>query len=72
MALTRLCCLIFSLFLLHPLSTLGQHHQINQQLELRQLDGNLTSFSPTCHLSKGGELLCDQCQPGYTGPRCDR
>ncbi|XP_029705872.1 LOW QUALITY PROTEIN: laminin subunit alpha-2 [Takifugu rubripes] len=30
------------------------------------------SFSPTCHLSKGGELLCDQCEPGYTGPRCDR
>ncbi|KAK2856042.1 hypothetical protein Q5P01_004777 [Channa striata] len=30
------------------------------------------SFSPTCHLSEGGELLCDQCQPGYTGPQCDR
>ncbi|XP_067337909.1 laminin subunit alpha-2 isoform X2 [Channa argus] len=30
------------------------------------------SFSPTCHLSEDGELLCDQCQPGYTGPQCDR
>ncbi|XP_077409138.1 laminin subunit alpha-2 isoform X2 [Vanacampus margaritifer] len=29
------------------------------------------NFSPTCHLGGGGELLCDQCQPGYTGPRCD-
>ncbi|XP_061560845.1 laminin subunit alpha-2 isoform X3 [Phycodurus eques] len=35
---------------------------------------NLASnnFSPTCHLGEGGELLCDQCQPGHTGPRCDR
>lgn len=69
MALIRLCCLFF---LLYPLSMLGQHHQINQRLQLRQLDGNLTSFSPTCLLSKRGELVCDQCQPGYTGPRCDR
>ncbi|XP_069017691.1 laminin subunit alpha-2 [Embiotoca jacksoni] len=30
------------------------------------------NFSPTCHLGEEGELLCDQCQPGYTGPRCDR
>ncbi|KAM9355578.1 laminin subunit alpha-2 [Pholidichthys leucotaenia] len=30
------------------------------------------NFSPTCRLSEEGELLCDQCQPGYTGPRCDR
>uniref|UniRef100_A0A3Q3VVE3 Basement membrane-specific heparan sulfate proteoglycan core protein n=1 Tax=Mola mola TaxID=94237 RepID=A0A3Q3VVE3_MOLML len=30
------------------------------------------NFSPTCHLGKEGELLCDQCQLGYTGPRCDR
>uniref|UniRef100_A0A669CIT2 Laminin subunit alpha-2 n=1 Tax=Oreochromis niloticus TaxID=8128 RepID=A0A669CIT2_ORENI len=30
------------------------------------------NFSPTCHLSQDGELLCDQCRPGYTGPRCDR
>ncbi|XP_061563031.1 laminin subunit alpha-2 isoform X2 [Cololabis saira] len=30
------------------------------------------NFSPICHLSEDGELLCDQCQPGYTGPRCDR
>ncbi|KAK5616507.1 hypothetical protein CRENBAI_009395 [Crenichthys baileyi] len=30
------------------------------------------NFSPTCHLAEGGELLCDRCQPGYTGSRCDR
>nr|XP_040016238.1 laminin subunit alpha-2 isoform X2 [Gasterosteus aculeatus aculeatus] len=30
------------------------------------------NFSPTCHVGVEGELLCDQCQPGYTGPRCDR
>ncbi|KAJ8385914.1 hypothetical protein AAFF_G00178760 [Aldrovandia affinis] len=30
------------------------------------------NFSPTCHLGPRGELLCDQCPPGYTGPRCDR
>ncbi|XP_071058103.1 laminin subunit alpha-2 isoform X1 [Pseudochaenichthys georgianus] len=30
------------------------------------------NFSPTCHLGREGELLCDQCQPRYTGPRCDR
>ncbi|XP_034018533.1 laminin subunit alpha-2 isoform X2 [Thalassophryne amazonica] len=30
------------------------------------------NFSPTCHLNSEGELLCDQCQPGYTGPRCNR
>uniref|UniRef100_A0A8C3AX25 Laminin subunit alpha-2 n=1 Tax=Cyclopterus lumpus TaxID=8103 RepID=A0A8C3AX25_CYCLU len=30
------------------------------------------NFSPTCHLDEEGELLCDQCQPGYTGPQCDR
>uniref|UniRef100_A0A671XJM5 Basement membrane-specific heparan sulfate proteoglycan core protein n=1 Tax=Sparus aurata TaxID=8175 RepID=A0A671XJM5_SPAAU len=30
------------------------------------------NFSPTCHLGEEGQLLCDQCQPGYTGPRCDR
>uniref|UniRef100_H3DG70 Laminin subunit alpha 2 n=1 Tax=Tetraodon nigroviridis TaxID=99883 RepID=H3DG70_TETNG len=30
------------------------------------------NFSPTCHLSEGGELLCDQCWPGYTGPRRER
>ncbi|XP_039981437.1 laminin subunit alpha-2 isoform X2 [Xiphias gladius] len=30
------------------------------------------NFSPTCHLGEEGELLCDQCQPGYAGPRCDR
>uniref|UniRef100_A0A665UQR1 Basement membrane-specific heparan sulfate proteoglycan core protein n=1 Tax=Echeneis naucrates TaxID=173247 RepID=A0A665UQR1_ECHNA len=30
------------------------------------------NFSPTCHLGEGGELLCDQCPSGHTGPRCDR
>ncbi|XP_030577117.1 laminin subunit alpha-2 isoform X2 [Archocentrus centrarchus] len=30
------------------------------------------NFSPTCHLSEDRELLCDQCRPGYTGPRCNR
>uniref|UniRef100_A0A8C5AZY2 Basement membrane-specific heparan sulfate proteoglycan core protein n=1 Tax=Gadus morhua TaxID=8049 RepID=A0A8C5AZY2_GADMO len=30
------------------------------------------NFSPTCHLSNAGELLCDRCQTGYTGPRCGR
>ncbi|XP_056260712.1 laminin subunit alpha-2 isoform X4 [Seriola aureovittata] len=30
------------------------------------------NFSPTCHLGEEGELLCDQCPPGYTGPRCNR
>uniref|UniRef100_A0A7N6BAH8 Basement membrane-specific heparan sulfate proteoglycan core protein n=1 Tax=Anabas testudineus TaxID=64144 RepID=A0A7N6BAH8_ANATE len=30
------------------------------------------NFSPTCHLSEDGELLCNQCQLGYTGPRCNR
>lgn len=66
MALTRLCCLLFFLLLLlHPLTAVGQRPQ-------RRPDGDFNSFSPTCHLSNGGELLCDQCQPGYTGPRCDR
>ncbi|KAI1897462.1 hypothetical protein AGOR_G00083530 [Albula goreensis] len=30
------------------------------------------NFSPTCYLDPRGELICDRCQPGYTGPRCDR
>ncbi|XP_029446888.1 laminin subunit alpha-1 [Rhinatrema bivittatum] len=35
---------------------------------------NITSnnFSPTCHLDKGGEVICDQCPLGYTGSRCER
>uniref|UniRef100_A0A7N8XYS2 Laminin subunit alpha-2 n=1 Tax=Mastacembelus armatus TaxID=205130 RepID=A0A7N8XYS2_9TELE len=36
------------------------------------LDLPSNNFSPTCHISQEGELLCDQCQPGYTGPRCNR
>lgn len=30
------------------------------------------SFSPTCYLDTRGEVICDQCPPGYTGTRCDR
>ncbi|XP_023678651.2 laminin subunit alpha-1 isoform X1 [Paramormyrops kingsleyae] len=30
------------------------------------------NFSPTCHLGQPGEVICDQCQQGYTGTRCDR
>lgn len=33
---------------------------------------NRHSFSPTCHQDKGGQLVCDRCQVGYAGPRCDR
>eukprot|EP00064_Thunnus_orientalis_P005404 superscaffoldBa00000528_g5418 len=71
MALTRLCPLLFFLFLF-PLSALGQRYGIHQQLQQKQQQrrlGNHNSFSPTCHLGEEGELLCDQCQPGYTGPR---
>ncbi|XP_039520340.1 laminin subunit alpha-2-like, partial [Pimephales promelas] len=30
------------------------------------------NFSPTCHVDGGGEVICDQCRPGYAGARCDR
>ncbi|XP_055492345.1 laminin subunit alpha-2 [Leucoraja erinacea] len=30
------------------------------------------NFSPTCYLDTRGEVICDQCPPGYTGTRCDR
>ncbi|GCC23743.1 laminin subunit alpha-2 isoform X2 [Chiloscyllium punctatum] len=30
------------------------------------------NFSPTCHLDSRGEIICDQCAPGYAGSRCDR
>uniref|UniRef100_A0A8C7Z5D4 Basement membrane-specific heparan sulfate proteoglycan core protein n=1 Tax=Oryzias sinensis TaxID=183150 RepID=A0A8C7Z5D4_9TELE len=30
------------------------------------------NFSPTCHLDEGGKLVCNRCQMGYTGPRCER
>ncbi|XP_078100457.1 laminin subunit alpha-1 [Sander vitreus] len=30
------------------------------------------SFSPTCVLEESGQVLCDRCQDGYTGPRCER
>ncbi|KAI9543880.1 hypothetical protein NQZ68_004928 [Dissostichus eleginoides] len=75
MALTRLCPLLSLLLLFIPLSTLGQRYRNYQQLQQKQQQqlhlGNYESFSPTCHLGREGELLCDQCQPGYTGPRCD-
>uniref|UniRef100_A0A673BIA3 Laminin, alpha 1 n=1 Tax=Sphaeramia orbicularis TaxID=375764 RepID=A0A673BIA3_9TELE len=30
------------------------------------------SFSPTCVLESSGQVLCDQCQDGYTGMNCER
>ncbi|XP_033914651.3 laminin subunit alpha-1-like [Acipenser ruthenus] len=30
------------------------------------------NFSSTCHLDSAGEVMCDQCVPGYEGPRCER
>ncbi|KAI3355620.1 hypothetical protein L3Q82_018448 [Scortum barcoo] len=30
------------------------------------------SFSPTCVLEASGQVLCDQCQEGYTGTNCER
>lgn len=30
------------------------------------------SFSPTCHLTDGEEVVCDQCAPGYSGAWCER
>ncbi|XP_023679312.1 laminin subunit alpha-1-like isoform X3 [Paramormyrops kingsleyae] len=29
-------------------------------------------FSPTCHLDDEGQMMCDQCQLGHTGSRCER
>ncbi|KAF1373388.1 hypothetical protein PFLUV_G00260050 [Perca fluviatilis] len=29
-------------------------------------------FSPTCVLEESGQVLCDRCQDGYTGARCER
>ncbi|KAG7508024.1 laminin subunit alpha-2 isoform X5 [Solea senegalensis] len=76
MSLTRLSPLLFLLVLL-PYSTLEQQQRsrIRQQFQQKsqqRVRGDHVSFSPTCHLGEEGELLCDQCQPGYTGPRCDR
>ncbi|NWU95491.1 LAMA1 protein, partial [Upupa epops] len=36
------------------------------------LSSAANNFSPTCQLSAGGGILCDQCLPGYTGPQCER
>lgn len=77
MALTRLCLALFPLFFLAA-CTPGQRYQTHQQLQRhppqqqQRRHGNHYSFSPTCRLGEDGEVLCDQCQPGYTGPRCDR
>ncbi|XP_031440246.1 laminin subunit alpha-1 isoform X2 [Clupea harengus] len=30
------------------------------------------NFSPTCSVENSGEVTCDQCQRGYTGPKCER
>ncbi|XP_053570910.1 laminin subunit alpha-1 [Bombina bombina] len=30
------------------------------------------NFSPTCLLSSDGEMICDQCPPGYSGSRCEK
>ncbi|KAM4704989.1 laminin subunit alpha-1 [Rhinophrynus dorsalis] len=30
------------------------------------------NFSPTCHLSSDGEVICDQCPPGYSGSLCEK
>ncbi|XP_052049480.1 laminin subunit alpha-1 [Apodemus sylvaticus] len=34
------------------------------------IDSN--NFSPTCHLTDGAEVVCDQCAPGYSGTWCER
>lgn len=72
MAFNRLCSSFFFLYLL-SVSVLGQRYRINPPLQRRQQQHfNADSFSPTCLLGEEGELLCDGCQSGYTGPRCDR
>uniref|UniRef100_A0A8B9K092 Basement membrane-specific heparan sulfate proteoglycan core protein n=1 Tax=Astyanax mexicanus TaxID=7994 RepID=A0A8B9K092_ASTMX len=30
------------------------------------------NFSPTCSLQGPGEIMCDQCEQGYTGTKCER
>uniref|UniRef100_A0AAR2LX45 Laminin, alpha 1 n=1 Tax=Pygocentrus nattereri TaxID=42514 RepID=A0AAR2LX45_PYGNA len=30
------------------------------------------NFSPTCSLQGPGEVMCDQCEQGYTGAKCER
>ncbi|XP_043922451.1 laminin subunit alpha-1 [Protopterus annectens] len=30
------------------------------------------NFSPTCHFNSDADVICDQCLPGYSGPRCER
>uniref|UniRef100_A0A663M6Q6 Laminin subunit alpha-1 n=1 Tax=Athene cunicularia TaxID=194338 RepID=A0A663M6Q6_ATHCN len=36
------------------------------------LSSAANNFSPTCQLSEGGEIVCDNCLPGYTGSQCER
>uniref|UniRef100_A0A7M4ET92 Laminin subunit alpha-1 n=1 Tax=Crocodylus porosus TaxID=8502 RepID=A0A7M4ET92_CROPO len=33
---------------------------------------NKNNFSSTCHLGKGGDVICDKCWPGYAGSQCER
>ncbi|XP_055037654.2 laminin subunit alpha-1 [Misgurnus anguillicaudatus] len=30
------------------------------------------NFSPTCRLQSSGDFICDQCQQGHTGHKCER
>uniref|UniRef100_A0A8C3DG64 Laminin subunit alpha-1 n=1 Tax=Corvus moneduloides TaxID=1196302 RepID=A0A8C3DG64_CORMO len=36
------------------------------------LSSAANNFSPTCHLSEEGGIVCDKCLPGYTGSQCER
>ena len=44
------------------------HHPLEKCIHLCRF----VSFSPTCHLDDGDEVVCDQCAPGYTGDWCER
>ncbi|XP_076872711.1 LOW QUALITY PROTEIN: laminin subunit alpha-2 [Brachyhypopomus gauderio] len=35
------------------------------------LQNPANNFSPTCVQDEDGQLICDQCQAGYTGTRCE-
>uniref|UniRef100_A0A8C5X3Z9 Laminin subunit alpha 1 n=1 Tax=Malurus cyaneus samueli TaxID=2593467 RepID=A0A8C5X3Z9_9PASS len=36
------------------------------------LSAAANNFSPTCHLSEEGGIVCDKCLPGYTDSQCER
>ncbi|XP_061212315.1 laminin subunit alpha-1 isoform X2 [Neopsephotus bourkii] len=36
------------------------------------LSSAANNFSPTCQLSEGVGIVCDNCLPGYTGSQCER